>query len=121
MPEYIEREALIADIEKRHCGPCKAEGNDYKGVACRACWVGDMILVIDAAPTIDAVQEQEERDNGCSTCDGAIYMYGDFTVVRPNEGEPWDDGPYTKWFTDGAPFFSHCPCCGRKLRRVDDD
>lgn len=55
MPEYIEREALIADIEKHHCGPCKAEGNDYKGVACRACWVDDMILVIDAAPAISAV------------------------------------------------------------------
>ncbi len=81
----------------------------------------DFLDAVYDAPTIEAVQGQEERDNGCSTCDGATYMYGDFTVVRPNDGKPWDDGPYTKWFTDGAPFFSHCPCCGRKLRRVDDD
>ena len=37
MAEYIEREALIADIEKRYCRPCEAEGKDYNHVQCCAC------------------------------------------------------------------------------------
>ena len=52
----IDAYALIEDIEKRYCEPCKAEGKDYCEVACRACWVDDMILEIDPAPTVDAVE-----------------------------------------------------------------
>lgn len=55
MAEYIEREALIADIENRYCRPCEAEGKDYNHIRCRACWVDDMVGEIDEAPTIDAV------------------------------------------------------------------
>ena len=80
----IDAYALIEDIEKRYCEPCKAEGKDYCEVACRACWVDDMILEIDPAPTVDAVKvvhgywikhEYAEEENGllvpnyeCSAC-----------------------------------------------------
>ncbi len=62
----IDAYALIEDIEKRHCEPCKAEGKDYCEVACRACWVDDMILEIDPAPTVDAVEVVRCKD--CRDC-----------------------------------------------------
>ena len=55
MAEYIEREAVIADIEKRYCKPCEAEGKDYNHIKCRACWVDDMVGEIENAPTADVV------------------------------------------------------------------
>lgn len=53
MAEYIEREELIADIEKRYCRPCEAEGKDYNHIRCRACWVDDMVDEIEQAPAAD--------------------------------------------------------------------
>jgi hypothetical protein len=53
MAEYIEREALIADIEKRYCQPCEAEGKDCNHVRCLACWVDDMVGEIGEAPFYD--------------------------------------------------------------------
>lgn len=55
MAEYIEREALIADIEKRYCRPCEAEGKDYNHVRCRACWVDDMVGEIEQAVDAEVV------------------------------------------------------------------
>ena len=55
-------DALIADIEKRYCEPCKAEGKDYNEVACRACWVDDMRLEIDGASVVDAVEVVRCKD-----------------------------------------------------------
>lgn len=55
MAEYIEREALIADIENRYCRPCEAEGKDHHHVMCRACWVDDMVGEIGDAPFADVV------------------------------------------------------------------
>ena len=55
MAEYIEREALIADIEKRYCRPCEVEGKDYNHVRCRACWVDDMVGEIESAAAAEVV------------------------------------------------------------------
>lgn len=53
MPEYIEREKLIKNINNFYCKPCKAENKDYNQVACRACWVNDMQLEIEDEPAAD--------------------------------------------------------------------
>ena len=58
----IDANALIADIAKRYCEPCKAEGKDYHEVACRACWVDDMRIEIEDAPTVDAVEVVRCKD-----------------------------------------------------------
>ncbi len=102
MPEYIEREALIDDIEKHHCGPCKEEGNDYKGVVCRACWVDDMILIIDAAPTISAVPVAHGRWVKPVPGDGENYC----SACKANQ--PWFYG-YGYYESD------YCPQCGAKM------
>ena len=85
----IDANALIEDIEKRYCEPCKAEGKDYCEVACRACWVDDMILEIDPAPTIDAVEvvrckeckNWKDIGKGCTDhvrcCEVGCYMIGE--------------------------------------------
>ena len=48
--EYIEREAFLAELTKRYCEPCEAEGKDHNHVRCRACWVDDMMGEIGDAP-----------------------------------------------------------------------
>lgn len=54
----IDADALIKQIEKNICEPCKKRKEDYNGVRCRACQYGDEMDDIEDAPTI------EERKNG---------------------------------------------------------
>lgn len=51
MAEYIDREALIKQIENWYCVRTKCD-NDH-GVRCRACWVDDMRLEIEDVPAAD--------------------------------------------------------------------
>lgn len=53
MAEYIELETFLKDIDERYCLPCKAEGKDYNGCLCRACWVNDMIDEVDCFQPAD--------------------------------------------------------------------
>ena len=46
-PEYLERSALIERIKKAYCDGCE----NYNGVRCRACDIGDAIDVVEDAPT----------------------------------------------------------------------
>ena len=56
MARLIDADALLKDNESYLCKPCKEKGHDYHGVACRACWVDDMRIAIEDAPTVDAVE-----------------------------------------------------------------
>ena len=109
----IDAYALIEDIEKRYCEPCKAEGKDYCEVACRACWVDDMILEIDPAPTVDAVEvvhgHWEDEYGGefanpryrCSVCKGkALYRFDRDCLGGWHEVQALTD---------------YCPNCGAKM------
>ena len=58
----IDANALLRDNEKYFCEPCKEKGHDYHGVACRACWVDDMRIAIEDAPTVDAVEVVRCKD-----------------------------------------------------------
>ena len=51
----IDANAFMAYIEKQYCKPCKKHGQDYNEIRCRACWVDDMSIELDAMPTVDAV------------------------------------------------------------------
>lgn len=48
----IDADALIAQIEKNICEPCKERKQDYNGIRCRACQYGDEIDDIYDAPTV---------------------------------------------------------------------
>ena len=58
----IDANALLQDNEKYFCEPCKEKGHDYHEVACRACWVDDMRIAIEDAPTVDAVEVVRCKD-----------------------------------------------------------
>ena len=80
MAEYIDRDALIADIEKRYCKPCEAECKDYNHVRCRACWVDDAMGEIENAPAADVKPVVKGRWKSvglasleCSECGYADY------------------------------------------------
>ena len=71
MPRLIDANELIAYIEKQYCTPCKANGQDYHEIRCRACWVDDMRLEVDGVPTVDAVEVVRCKDceyEGTASC-----------------------------------------------------
>ena len=73
----IDANALVDGIEKRYCEPCKAEGKDYHEVACRACWVDDMRIEIEDAPTVDAVEVVRCKDcRHCTPDENILGAYG---------------------------------------------
>lgn len=49
----IDADALIKQIEKNQCEPCKIRGHDRKGLQCRFCQYGDEMDDIYDAPTIE--------------------------------------------------------------------
>ena len=48
----IDKDALIEQIEKNKCEPCKERKEDYNGVRCRACQYGDEMDDIYDAPAV---------------------------------------------------------------------
>ena len=76
----IDANALISHIEKQYCIPCKANGQDYHEVRCRACWVDDMRLEVEAVPTVDAVEVV--RCKGCKHWLHVEEGFGDCTNPR---------------------------------------
>ena len=93
----IDANALIEFIRRNYCDGC----NSYDGVKCRACEHDDEILMLEEAPTVDAVEVvhahwEPEGNTGylrCSHCKD-VYI---------NE----------EWLTDGR--WSYCPNCGAKM------
>lgn len=63
-PEYLERNALIERIKKSYCKDCQ----NYNGVRCRACGIGDAIDVVEDAPTAlertaEWIAQDEDKDD----------------------------------------------------------
>ena len=52
MPRLIDGDALIEQIEKNQCEPCKIRGHDRKGLRCRFCQYGDEMDDIYDAPAV---------------------------------------------------------------------
>lgn len=67
---YLERNALIERIKKAYCDGCE----NYNGVRCRACGIGDAIDVVEDAPTALErtaewiAQDEDETRFMCSNC-----------------------------------------------------
>ena len=74
MDEYIDRGRFKESVEERYCKPCKAEGKDYNGCRCRACWVDDMIDEVDCFQTADVAHVVR-----CKECK---HTGGDFVCYR---------------------------------------
>ena len=100
MAEYIDTAAFKKSVEERYCKPCKAEGKDYDGCLCRACWVDDMLDEVDCfqhadvAPLVHGRWIEKEKYTfgvmyGCSICDNRIL----------DTGHSWN----------------YCPACGAKM------
>ena len=94
MAEYIDREAFKKSIEERYCLPCKAEGKDYNGCRCRACWVDDMLDEVDCFQTAaDVAPVQHGRWKRYGKNLGECSECGEIVSVRNN----------------------YCPNCGAKM------
>lgn len=98
MTRYIDAELAIKDIQETYCKPCKKRGDDYHGVMCRACWVGDCICIIDDCEEADVKPvvhahwislEPEIGLYGCSKCEYKIIKAK--CNYCPNCGSRMDD------------------------------
>ena len=78
MAEYIDKEAFNKSVEERYCKPCKAEGKDYNGCWCCACWVDDMLDELECFQTADVAPEVRCKDCKHSWLDisGRCCSYG---------------------------------------------
>ena len=104
MAEYIDREAFKKSVEERYCLPCKAEGKDYNGCRCRACWVDDMLDEVDCfQPTADVAPVRHGRwiDAYPDIEPNPMFMYG----ICSECGFEQAISKYLKY----------CPDCGAKM------
>ena len=100
MAEYIDREAFKKSIEERYCLPCKAEGKDYNGCRCRACWVDDMLDEVDCfQPATDV----------------APVIHAHWEVVVGSNGKEYMVCTGCRKQQDLTGVFSYCPNCGAKM------
>ena len=100
MAEYIDREAFKKSVEEYYCKPCKAEGKDYNGCRCRACWVDDMLDEIDCfQPAADVAPVRHGRWECGKPC--------------PVCGRDRFDGLDADIWADWEP--PYCPNCGAKM------
>lgn len=76
MDEYIDRGMFNESVEERYCKPCKAEGKDYNGCRCRACWVNDMIDEVDCFQPADVAPVVHRP---CPYCDAKT---NDFITIN---------------------------------------
>lgn len=99
MPEYIEREALIDEIDGTTWYHISCQKNLVEGAACEADALykaTDIYNVIKSAPTADVVEvrhgEWQKRGNEktCSQCKFIYYSNNDEWSYCPNCGAKMD-------------------------------
>lgn len=103
MSDYISREALIGNVEKHYCAPCKETCGDLGGDWCRVCVINSVLEKVRGIPAADAEPvrhgawypcfedwRQQQEGNKCSVC--GFEYYG--TGIRS---------------------FHYCPNCGAKM------
>ena len=106
MAEYIDREAFKKSVEERYCLPCKAEGKDYNGCRCRACWVDDMLDEVDCFQTAANV---------------APVQHAKWEVVVGSNGKEYMVCTGCRKQQDLTGVFSYCPNCGAKMDEKEDN
>ena len=108
--QYIDKEAFKKSVEERYCKPCKAEGKDYNGCLCRACWVDDMLDEVECFQTADVapvvhgrweVSTDEWFETDVYTCSKCRESY---VLV---EGTPKEN------------LWHYCPNCGAQMHEDD--
>jgi ribosomal protein S27AE len=99
MPEYIEREAVVARIKQTFCSDC----DSYNGVKCRACLLDDALLQIEDEPAADVatvvhgewLETRDKNKKQCSRC-GVIHFIAQYPAgykdFCPNCGVQMDEG-----------------------------
>lgn len=105
MSDYISREALIGNVEKHYCAPCKETGGDLGGDWCRACVINGVLEKVRGIPAADVEPVRYGRWGkkqggfwefaACSLCGEKTPTVG----IMPN----------------------FCPNCGAKMELEDEN
>lgn len=104
--DFISRSEFERKMQERYCFNCERKGNHpIFGVACKACWVLDMLDEVEQFQSADVVevvrgrwievsrptQNKKAAICECSVCGDAIWVY------------------------DGQREWKYCPNCGAKM------
>ena len=114
MAEYIEREAFKKSAEERYCKPCKAEGKDYNGCRCRACWVDDMLDEVECFQPSDVAPVVHGRWIGIDSSFWKPTHRGDIPVFRKTYR-------CSECRRRTAIAENYCPNCGAKMDKEEAD
>lgn len=112
MAEYIEREAFEKSAEERYCKPCKAEGKDYNGCRCRACWVDDMLDEVECFQPSDVAPVVHGRWIGIDSSFWKPTHRGDIPVFRKTYR-------CSECRRRTAIAENYCPNCGAKMDKEE--
>lgn len=97
MAEYLERQALIERIQKSYCDGCE----NYNGVRCRACGVGDALDIVADSPT-------DMLDNHLHPM--AFWVVQDDTLTKFECSKCHSKNNPTRW--------NYCPACGARMENA---
>ena len=71
MAEYINKQKLLKEFDKRYCDQC----DDWEGLRCRQCEINQAIGIVEIARTAEQGQGEKAR------------QYLDFEIEAIEEGE----------------------------------
>ena len=79
----IDTETVIRKLRKANCAEC----DNYNAVRCRACWVDDVVSLLEDSPTVDAVEVVRCKD--CRYCQSdvhGLWCFNDYEhSLQPND------------------------------------
>lgn len=104
MSDYISREALIGNVEKHYCAPCKETGGDLGGDWCRCCVINSVLEMVRGIPAADVEPVRHVAPIDC----GIDEYYGGW-VRCPNCD-----------FDLNTSVAKFCGGCGAKMDLEDD-
>ena len=70
----IDANALMEMLKKDYCQHC----DNCNGVMCRACWLDNVEIAVDAQPTVDAVEVVRCKDCKCGKQPKSTMFIGKF-------------------------------------------
>ena len=115
--DYISRSEFDGTMQERYCFNCERKGNHpIFGVACKACWVRDMLDEVEQFQSADVrpVVHATWRDDA-DKIDKRFNKHDYFCPVCNTRADAFVAGS-EDWYCYFAPNF--CPNCGADMRKV---
>ena len=105
---YIDRSNFDRTMQERYCFNCERKGNyPIFGVACKTCWVMNMLEEIELFPAADAVEARHGKWHD-------VYQMSSDCIVATCSS----CGNSHAYCVNGL--LNFCPNCGADMREVQE-